>query len=88
MKISVIVPVYNSGQYLERVLQALSEQDYPTDQYELIFVDNGSTDDSVAILKQQTNILLLSESERGSYAACRGLQRRLPTSPGWYVPAC
>lgn len=69
MKISVIVPVYNSGQYLERVLQALNDQDYPPDQYELIFVDNGSTDDSVAILEQQTNILLLSESERGSYAA-------------------
>jgi glycosyltransferase involved in cell wall biosynthesis len=69
VKISVIVPVYNSGQFLEKVLQALRNQDYPRDRYELIFVDNGSSDNSVEILEKQSDIQLLSERERGSYAA-------------------
>lgn len=67
--ISVILPVYNTAQYLERVIAALLAQDYPQDAYELIFVDNGSSDNSIAILERFPQIRLFSESERGSYAA-------------------
>lgn len=67
--ISVIVPVYNTAQYLERVFAALLKQDYPQDAYELIFVDNGSSDNSIAILERFPQIRLFREPERGSYAA-------------------
>ena len=67
--ISVIVPVYNSGKYLERCVKALLNQDYPKSDYELIFIDNGSTDDSVAIMKGHPELRTLSEKSPGSYAA-------------------
>lgn len=69
MKISVIVPVYNTARYLDQVVQALLQQDFPRDDYELIFVDNGSQDNSLDKLRQYPGIKLFEESERGSYAA-------------------
>jgi glycosyltransferase involved in cell wall biosynthesis len=67
--ISVIVPVYNTSQYLARTIEALLRQDYAPDQRELIFVDNGSTDDSLKILQSHTELKVFSEPERGSYMA-------------------
>lgn len=48
--VSVIVPVYNTENYLEQCIQSLVEQTLP--QMELIFVDDGSTDASPLILKK------------------------------------
>ena len=44
MKLSVIVPVYNIKQYLERCIDSILEQTFV--EYELILVDDGSTDGS------------------------------------------
>jgi glycosyltransferase involved in cell wall biosynthesis len=67
--ISVIVPVYNTAEYLSMVVEALLGQDYPRANCEFIFVDNGSTDDSLAILQEFSEIKVLSEPQGGSYAA-------------------
>lgn len=45
--ISIIIPVYNVAGYLERCLQSILCQDFVS--YEVILVDDGSTDESVAI---------------------------------------
>ena len=45
-RVTVIVPVYNALETLPRALQGLRKQDYPASQWELILVDNGSTDGS------------------------------------------
>ena len=47
MKISIIMPIYNTGRLLRPQIQSILEQDYRD--YELILVDDGSTDDSGAI---------------------------------------
>lgn len=47
IKLSIIVPVYNVEQYLRKCVDSLLKQDY--DNYEIILVDDGSTDDSGAI---------------------------------------
>ncbi len=47
MKLSFIVPVYNVAPYLRKCVESLLAQDY--DNYEIILVDDGSTDDSGAI---------------------------------------
>lgn len=44
VKISVIMPVYNSGAYLEPAIHSVLSQDF--DSFELILVDDGSTDGS------------------------------------------
>ena len=48
-KVSVIIPIYNSGKYIEGCLRSLFEQ--TLDDIEYIFIDDCSTDESVEILK-------------------------------------
>ena len=43
-KISVIIPVYNVVQYLEKSVNSVISQDYPN--MEIILVDDGSNDGS------------------------------------------
>ena len=43
-KISVVVPVYNVGRYVEKTIQSLLQQDYAA--FEILLIDDGSTDDS------------------------------------------
>lgn len=69
MQFSIIVPVYNTGRHLGRCLAALRSLDYPRDEYEILMVDNNSTDDSPSILAAAGNIRMLRESKQGSYAA-------------------
>ncbi len=49
-KASVIIPSYNRGEALERTLQALDKQTLPSEEFEVIVVDDGSTDRSVEIV--------------------------------------
>jgi alpha-1,6-rhamnosyltransferase len=49
-RVTVIVPVYNSPKLLAVCLDNLLPQDYPD--YEVIVVDDGSTDDTVAVAKR------------------------------------
>jgi len=68
--ISIIVPVYNAEAYLERCIASLKRQDLPHERFEALFVDNGSTDRSAAIIAAHApDVRLLHESKRGAYAA-------------------
>lgn len=49
-KVSVIIPVYNTGKYLESSVSSIQEQ--TLQDIEIIIIDDGSTDDSPAILKK------------------------------------
>lgn len=52
VKISVIVPIYNVEQYLERCLLSIKNQIFSAGAYEVILVDDGSTDNSSKIAKR------------------------------------
>jgi glycosyltransferase involved in cell wall biosynthesis len=43
---SVVIPVYNRKQILKKVLNSLFVQDFPDEQFEIIVIDDGSTDGS------------------------------------------
>ena len=68
-RISVIVPFYNAQPYIEECIKGLLAQEYPVAQYEIIMVDNNSTDDSAKVVMRSPRIRLLSETRQGSYAA-------------------
>ena len=51
VKVSVVVPVYNPGPYIDPCIESLLGQTMSADDLELIFVDDGSTDDSLAKLQ-------------------------------------
>lgn len=75
MRVSVIVPFYNSERYIKRCIEGLLQQSYPREQYEILMIDNNSTDTSANTVRQYPGIQLLHETMQGSYAARnRGLQ--------------
>lgn len=49
IRLSIIVPVYNAEKYLHRCVDSLLAQDLNPEEYEIILVDDGSTDDSPKI---------------------------------------
>ena len=50
MKISIIIPVFNAEKYLKRLLDSINIQTYS--EYEVILINDGSTDSSELILKE------------------------------------
>lgn len=65
---SVIIPVRNGSELLDRCLKALDLQDYTGD-LEVIVVDNNSTEDIAAVTHRHPGVHLLREPRPGSYAA-------------------
>lgn len=53
--LSVIIPVYNTNRYLDQCIQSLINQDISMSDYEIICVDDGSTDGSREILEKYKN---------------------------------
>jgi glycosyltransferase involved in cell wall biosynthesis len=47
---SVVIPVYNGTATIGRALRSLLVQDYPADKYEIIVVNDGSTDDTARVV--------------------------------------
>lgn len=53
--VSVVMPVYNEEKYIEKCIDSLLLQDYPTEKMEWIFVDGCSKDKTVELLKKYQN---------------------------------
>lgn len=64
--VSVIIPVYNDAERLRQTLVALLAQTYPSECYEVIVVDNGSTDASPEVVRSYDGVTLLYENEHRS----------------------
>lgn len=59
--VAIIIPVYNEAEYLPRTLAAIARQTAPA---EVIAVDAGSTDGSLAILEENEHVTLLHSAQR------------------------
>ena len=75
-KVSVITPSFNQGKYLREAPQSVVDQRYP--ELELIVIDGGSTDDSVAVIESFADSIhyWVSEKDDGqSHAINKGFEK-------------
>ena len=73
MKLSVVIPTYNRSDLLERALRGLLDQSLPADRYEIIVVDDGSTDATPQVVAAcdapPSRLRYLRQESRGPAAA-------------------
>ncbi len=88
MFLSVVVCTYNRDKHIKRALESLINQDFDKSAYEIIVVDNNSTDNTDEIIKQfkkenpEYNIILSKETNQGlSFARNKGIE----LSKGKYI---
>ena len=78
-KVSVIVPVYNTEQYLKKCIESLLNQ--TLEEIEIVIVNDGSTDHSKQILEEYANNykdkVKLFSKENGGQASARNLALKI-----------
>ena len=75
-KISVVIPSYNQGQFLEETISSVINQQYPN--LELFVVDGGSNDNTVDVIKKYEQHITwwVSEKDKGqSHAINKGFAK-------------
>lgn len=81
---SVIVPAYNVAQYIPRCIESVLNQ---TDEgFELIVVDDGSTDDTLAVIRQYSDVdkrIKVIHKSNGGHTSARN--EGLKVSTGEYI---
>ena len=80
--VSIIIPAYNSGAYLKETIQSALDQTWP--EKEIIVVDDGSSDNSLAIAKgfENPKVKVFGQKNQGASAA---RNRGLRESKGEYI---
>lgn len=78
--VSVIIPAYNAGKYIEMAVNSALNQSYPN--IEVVVINDGSTDDTLDVLSRFPNIVLISTENKGvSNARNMGIE----ASKGEYI---
>ena len=95
MRLSIIIPVYNVAEYIEKCVYSLLKQDIPTEEYEIIIINDGSPDNSrevvMDLMKTVSNIVFIDQENGGvSMARNAGIGKAkgefiLPVDPDDYV---
>ncbi len=70
--VSVLVPAYNEGECISRTLDSLLALDYPKDKLEIVVINDGSTDSTAKIVKENyagNRVLLVNQKNKGKAAA-------------------
>lgn len=70
IKFSIIVPAFNVEEYIERCINSILSQDY--DYFELILINDGSTDNTLEVLKKyKNNKLKIFSKKNGGLSSAR-----------------
>ena len=75
-KVSIVIPTYNTGRYVLDAIDSVLQQTYPN--VELIVVDDGSSDETPALLAQAAELFLALTINRRRPAATRPQHRERP----------
>lgn len=89
--LSIIIPVYNCGKFLEECLNSVFTQDIPQSDYEVICINDGSKDNSQSILEKfaavHKNLHLISQENKGAAAARNEGLKKAVGDYIWFVDA-
>lgn len=89
MKLSIIVPVYNSERYLEACVASLYRQKLDESDFEVILVNDGSTDGSrdiaLRLQQQHANLQIIDQANLGPSAARNTGQEYAQGEYIWFV---
>lgn len=66
MMISVIITTYNYAQYVERCIRSIMDQSLPKDLFELIIINDASTDYTKDILENYTDVARIYHFEKNT----------------------
>ncbi len=67
--VSLVVPCFNEAPILDDKVANCRTLDYPKDKLEIVFITDGSTDNSVEVLQKYPDIRILHENRRGGKTA-------------------
>ncbi len=84
---SIIIPAHNEEMYIRNTLSHIEALEYPTDAYEVLIVENGSTDKTYTIAKEfeHGNVTVFSSPKKGvSLARNIGIER-LSNQSEWTI---
>ena len=83
LKFSIIVPTFNREAYIARAIQSIISQDYP--RWELIIIDNLSTDNTLAIIKENLDQRIRLFVNDKNYERCYSRNKGVDVSTGDYL---
>jgi len=68
-RLSVVIPFHGAERWIERCVEGVLSQAYPREAYEVLLVDNNSSDGSAGIVERYPGVTLLHEPAQSAYAA-------------------
>lgn len=86
MRLSIIIPVYNVEKYIYKCLDSVLDQNLVTKDYEIIIVNDGSTDSSLQIIQnyaKQHDFIKIIDKENGGAGSARN--RGIDAAKGKYI---
>ncbi|RJQ35577.1 glycosyltransferase family 2 protein [Candidatus Parcubacteria bacterium] len=83
---SIVIPAHNEERYIERTLESVMRLEYPREHFEVIVVENGSTDDTYTVAKrfERDNIRILTSDKGVSKAKNVGVDNASKESD-WFI---
>jgi len=72
IKVSIVIPAFNEEKLIERCLKSLIKQTLPRKEYEIIVVDNNSTDKTAEIAKKYADRVITEKRKGVLYARQTG----------------
>src|SRR3989344_3233553 len=68
-KVSIVVPAYNEERNIEKCIASIFDSSYPKNKLDIIVVDDGSTDNTLKIIKKYRNVRVLKQNHLGKVEA-------------------
>lgn len=79
--VTLVIPCYNEADILEAKIENSKQLEYPADKLKIVFITDGSTDHSAAVLSKHPEIELLHENRRAGKTAAENRAMRFIKTP-------